>query len=191
MPRLFALLLCLFAAATPAFAMPSGVAGAPVAAPSSWEDIVAKARGQMVLFNGSGADEKVNAFIAWVAERMQQEHGVFVRHVKIPDMGAVVTRILAERSIRKDTNGLTDLLYADAAALAPLEEQKLLYGPFTQVLPTAQTAEGAFTLPFATAGTGAVLAIPYNARNKEGAIVLANFLNSPEARAKAQGIAGR
>lgn len=191
MKRLFALLLCLLAFSAPASAMPSGVAGAPVAAPSNWDEVVAKARGQMVLFNGSGADEKVNAYIAWVIERMQQDHGVIVRHVKIPDMGAIVTRILAEREIRKDTNGLTDLLYATGPTLAPLQEQKLLYGPFTQVLPSIKAAEGASTLPFETAGPGNVLAIPYNARNKEGAMVLANFLNSPEARARAQSVAGR
>jgi ABC-type uncharacterized transport system YnjBCD substrate-binding protein len=99
-------------------------------------------------------------------------------------MGMVVMRIQSERQMRMDTRGLADLIYADDGALAPLKAEKLLYGPFTHLIPTGKGGEGAATLPFAPAGADAVIAIPYNARNKEGAIVLADILNSPAAREK-------
>jgi putative thiamine transport system substrate-binding protein len=103
----------------------------------SWSAILAKARGQEVHFNAWGGDEKVNAYLAWVAERMARDHGVILRHVKVGDIAEVVSRLLAEKTAGRNDGGTTDLMWVNGENFQALKDNGLLWGPFLTTLPNA------------------------------------------------------
>src|SRR5262249_25458306 len=113
----------------------STVALAQTSAASGWDLIVAKARGQTVHFNAWAGDERTNAFIAWVGEQVKARYGVTVDHVRLKDTSEAVTRVIAEKSAGRESNGTVDLIWINGPNFLSLKTQKLLYGPFTAELP--------------------------------------------------------
>jgi len=108
------------------------------AAPSfaqSWDDIVARARGQTVNWNAWAGDEKTNAFIAWVGAEVEKRYGVRVNHVKLKDTAEAVTRVVAEKSAGRDAGGSVDLIWINGPNFLAMKEQKLLHGPYAERLP--------------------------------------------------------
>jgi len=102
---------------------------------AEWEDIVATAEGQTVYFNAWGGSQPVNAYIEWAAEQVQEKYKVRVVHVKVTDIGDVVSRVLVEKSAGKDTGGSVDLMWLNGENFKSMKENNLLYGPFSQKLP--------------------------------------------------------
>ena len=100
-----------------------------------WDDVVAKARGQTVYWNAWGGDERINAYIAWAGERVAADYGVTVRHVKLSDTAEAVSRVVAEKSAGRDSDGSVDLIWINGENFATMKENGLLFGPFTQALP--------------------------------------------------------
>ena len=114
---------------------------APFAARGSdapWNDIVAKARGQVVQFNAWAGDEKINAFISWVGDEVSQRYGVTLRHVKLRDTAEAVTRVIAEKAAGRNREGTVDLIWLNGPNFFALKEQRLLYGPFATALPNVR-----------------------------------------------------
>jgi len=104
-------------------------------AESDWSDLVAKANGQEVFWNAWGGDERINAYIAWVGERVATEHGVTLRHVKLADTAEAVARVLAEKAAGKDQDGSIDLIWINGENFAAMKENGLLHGPIIDHLP--------------------------------------------------------
>lgn len=104
-------------------------------AESGWPEILAKAEGQEVFWNAWGGDERINAYIAWVGERVAAEHGITLRHVKLADTAEAVARVLAEKAAGKDEEGSIDLIWINGENFAAMKENALLYGPITDLLP--------------------------------------------------------
>ena len=113
----------------------AAVAQSALAQDLRWNDVVAKARGQTVNFNAWAGDEKTNAFIQWVGEEVAKRHGVKVNHVKLKDTAEAVTRVVAEKAAGRDAGGTVDLVWINGPNFLAMKEQRLLFGPFTQVLP--------------------------------------------------------
>lgn len=65
----------------------------------TWSTIVEKAEGQTVYFNGWGGAEPINDYILWAADQVKERYGITVNHVKVTDIGEVVSRILAEKVV--------------------------------------------------------------------------------------------
>jgi len=105
-------------------------------APASWSQALAQARGETVYFNAWGGDPKINAFIAWAAERLQADYGVTLRQVKLSDTGEAVARVLAEKTAGRSDGGSVDLIWINGANFAAMKRQGLLFGPFTQMTPS-------------------------------------------------------
>ena len=110
-------------------------AGAQAAGAPSWNEILAKARGESVYWNAWAGDEKTNAFIAWVGEEVTKRYGVTLRHVPLRDTAEAVTRVVAEKAAGRDSDGAVDLIWINGPNFLALKEQHLLYGPFSQLLP--------------------------------------------------------
>ncbi len=122
-------LLTLFCALVGGFSL-SASAEAP-----KWDAIVAKAKGQKVYWNAWGGDERINAYIAWTAERLWNDYGISLRHVKLSDTAEAVSRVLAEKSAGRDSDGSVDLIWINGENFAAMKQNKLLFGPFTETLP--------------------------------------------------------
>ncbi|RMD63281.1 MAG: ABC transporter substrate-binding protein [Alphaproteobacteria bacterium] len=119
-----------------AVAMAGTAAGTPAAAAGdSWEDIVAKARGQIVYWNAWGGDERINAYIAWAGRRVAEDYGITVRHVKLSDTAEAVARVVAEKAAGRDTGGSIDLIWINGENFAAMKKNGLLFGPFVERLP--------------------------------------------------------
>src|SRR5438067_13028007 len=124
------------ACVAPLFLLALAALSFPVSADEGqWKDTIAKARGQTVELNAWAGDEKTNAFIAWVAAEVERRYSVGVHHVKLRDTAEAVTRIVAEKSAGRDAGGSVDLLWLNGPNLLALKEKRLLYGPFSAMLP--------------------------------------------------------
>ena len=111
------------------------VAGIGSAKADDWPDILAKARGQTVYWNAWAGDERINSYIQWVGTRVQAEHGVTLRHVKLADTAEAVSRVLAEKTAGRAEGGSVDLIWINGENFAAMKRGQMLFGPFTQKLP--------------------------------------------------------
>lgn len=122
--------------------------------PADWDAVTAAAEGQTVYFNAWGGSTTTNDFIAWIADKVQDEYGVTLEHVKLTDTADAVTRVLAEKQAGTDTDGAIDLIWINGANFAAMKDAGLLYGPFAEQLPNWQyvdvdgkTVQTDFTVP--------------------------------------------
>ncbi|MCL4127786.1 UNVERIFIED_CONTAM: hypothetical protein GTU68_038087 [Idotea baltica] len=122
--------------------------------PSDWDTVVAEANGQTVYWNAWGGSTTTNDFIAWVGERVQEDYGVVLEHVKLTDTADAVTRVLAERQAGEDTDGAIDMIWINGSNFAAMKEADLLFGPFAEQLPNwavvdseGKTVQTDFTVP--------------------------------------------
>ncbi|HSR72324.1 MAG TPA: ABC transporter substrate-binding protein [Kiloniellales bacterium] len=104
-------------------------------APTEWPAIVAEARGQSVFWNAWDGDERINAYIGWVGERVAADFGITLRHVKLADTADAVSRVLAEKAAGRTDGGSVDLIWINGENFAAMKENGLLFGPFTERLP--------------------------------------------------------
>lgn len=120
-----------------ALATTFGLGSAPVKSAETrpWTEIVKAAEGQTVYWNAWGGDERINAYIAWVGDQVEERYGVTVQHVKLADTADAVSRVLAEQAAGKTEGGSIDLIWINGENFAAMKQQNLLYGPFTEVLP--------------------------------------------------------
>ena len=102
---------------------------------ADWQTVLRKARGQTVYFNAWGGAGVINDYIRWAGNMVKKRHGVTVKHVKVTDIGGVVSRILAEKSAGRNTKGSVDLMWINGENFRAMKQNGLLYGPFTQDLP--------------------------------------------------------
>lgn len=122
--------------------------GAPLQAQTStslttdqWQAMTEAARGQTVAYIAWGGDERINAYIAWVGERVSQDYGITLDHVKLSDTATAVSTVLAEKTAGKDTNGAIDLIWINGENFAAMKRNGLLFGPFSEALPNYQLVD--------------------------------------------------
>ncbi|SMF07032.1 putative thiamine transport system substrate-binding protein [Tistlia consotensis] len=111
------------------------VAPARAAEPLTWDQALQQARGETVYWNAWAGDERINAYIAWVGERVKALYGITVEQVKLTDTAEAVSRVLAEKAAGKTEDGSVDLVWINGENFATMKENGLLYGPFVRELP--------------------------------------------------------
>ena len=112
-----------------------GLSPAAAEEPLSFEEAVERAEGQTVYWNAWGGGERINAYIAWVGERVAADYGVELRHVKLSDTAEAVSRVLSEKAAGRDEEGSVDLVWINGENFAAMKENGLLFGPFAERLP--------------------------------------------------------
>lgn len=100
-----------------------------------WPQVLVQARGQTVYWNAWAGDEKTNAFIAWVGQQVKARHGVTMVHTRLQDTSEAVARVLAEKAAGRSTGGTVDLIWINGPNFLTMQQQGLLHGPITQMLP--------------------------------------------------------
>ena len=101
----------------------------------TWNEILAKARGQTVYWNAWAGDDRTNDFIAWAGQETQRRYGVAINHVRLRDTSEAVTRVVAERQAGRNQGGSVDLIWINGPNFLTMKEQGLLYGAFVETLP--------------------------------------------------------
>ena len=110
-------------------------------AQADWEQTLNDAKGQTVSFNAWGGDDRINAYIAWVGDRVSQEYGVNLQHVKLADTANAVSTVLAEKTAGQDENGSIDMIWINGENFAAMKRNGLLFGPWTETLPNYQLVD--------------------------------------------------
>jgi putative thiamine transport system substrate-binding protein len=134
MPR-FAIVIFVFFALASSLLIFSSPPMPGNAVASEWEEVVKRGEGQTVYWNAWGGSEEINQYIRWVGDRVQEQYGVKLEHVKLSDTADAVNRILAEKSAGRTDEGSVDLIWINGENFARMKENELLYGPFTSKLP--------------------------------------------------------
>lgn len=107
-------------------------------ASDDWQSVEKKASGQTVYFNAWGGSQEINNYLRWVNKRLQADYNVTLRHVKITDSAAVVSRLIAEKTAQKNTNGSIDMVWINGENFKSMKDNKLLSDAFTTQLPNWQ-----------------------------------------------------
>lgn len=101
----------------------------------TWERTLEQAKGQTVYWNAWGGADNINAYIDWVAEQVESKYQVEIKHVRINDTANSVSRVLAEKTAGKDTDGSVDLIWINGENFRAMKDNDLLFGPFATDLP--------------------------------------------------------
>ncbi|MBC8035857.1 MAG: ABC transporter substrate-binding protein, partial [Rhizobiales bacterium] len=126
MPLFSRRLFLALAAAAPTLTQRAWAAG--------WAAIEAEARGQTVYFNAWAGSQIINTYVAWAGERLLQNFGVRLEHVKIADAAEVVRRVRDEVKAGKQ-KGSVDLVWINGENFRAMKADGLLFGPLTDALP--------------------------------------------------------
>lgn len=132
---------------------------APIAAladpsPADWDAVTSDAKGQTVYWNAWGGSTTTNDFIAWVGERVAEDYGVTLEHVKLTDTADAVTRVLSEKQAGENDDGAIDMIWINGSNFSAMKEADLLFGPYAEQLPNwavvdvaGKTVQTDFTVP--------------------------------------------
>ncbi|MEJ7931094.1 ABC transporter substrate-binding protein [Ramlibacter sp. AN1015] len=105
------------------------------AAPASWPDIEARARGQKVFFNAWGGSERTNAYLQWAADEVDRRWGIALQHVKVTDTAEAVRRVRSEKQAGRTSGGSVDMVWINGENFLTMKREGLLFGPFAERLP--------------------------------------------------------
>ena len=105
----------------------------------AFEEVREEARGQTVYFNAWGGSTRINDYIAWVGEEVEERYGVRIEHVKLTDTADAVARVLAEKAAGRSEGGSIDLIWINGENFRAMKEGGLLFGPFAERLPKLRT----------------------------------------------------
>ncbi|NMM43188.1 ABC transporter substrate-binding protein [Rhodospirillaceae bacterium KN72] len=129
------IVLCLWLIGT---AIPFGQVASAEDQALDWDRALEKARGQTVYWNAWGGDDSINAYVDWVGQRVKEDYGVTLVHVKVGDISETVRRILAEKAAGRDSGGSVDLMWINGENFKAMKDNGLLFGPFADALPNRE-----------------------------------------------------
>ena len=111
----------------------------PVAAieqPLSWNDALNLAKGQTVDWYMWGGSPSVNSYVnGYVAEEVKKRYDITLRQVPVKDIAEVVSKLVVEKQAGKINGGSVDLMWINGENFRTCKREKLLYGPFADLLP--------------------------------------------------------
>ncbi|MGC6537495.1 MAG: ABC transporter substrate-binding protein [Candidatus Puniceispirillaceae bacterium] len=102
------------------------LAAQPTLAQDNFAELQSQAKGQVVYFNAWGGDDKINAYISWAGDQLNDRYGITLEHVKLTDTAAAISRILAEKTAGRDDDGSVDLLWVNGENFAAMKRADLL-----------------------------------------------------------------
>ncbi len=97
-----------------------------VAKADDFSTITQNASGQTVYFNAWGGSPAINQYIQWVGDRVEEDFGITLVHVKLTETAGAVTRILAEKASGKTSDGSVDLIWINGENFATMKSHGLL-----------------------------------------------------------------
>ncbi len=110
----------------------------PAAATEQWKDIESKAQGQTVFFHAWGGSQQINNYLRWADQELQRQYGVELKHVKVSDIAETSSRLLAEKTAGKNSDGSVDMVWVNGENFKSMKTNELLHGPFVESLPSWQ-----------------------------------------------------
>jgi putative thiamine transport system substrate-binding protein len=115
------------------------------AAELDWQAVEAKAKGQTVYFYAWGGSPEINNYLRWADKRLNSEYGVRLKHVKVGDIAEAITRLAAEKTAKKNSNGSVDMVWVNGENFKSMKRYDLITDSFATQLPNWQYVDK--TLP--------------------------------------------
>ncbi len=137
----------------------AGTTGGSVAgtAYSSWDEVVADARGQEVALWMWGGDERGNAYVDDVLAPAAAERGVTLRRVPVADTADALNRVLSELQAGQRSGGAVDLVWVNGENFRTGQQAGAWACGWTDLLPNGEyldPADPLLTQDFGTAVEG-------------------------------------
>lgn len=134
-------------AAAPAFtaqtdAAPTGAGKATIY--TTWDDVLAAAKGTTVNWYMWGGSDVINTNVdSGIGAPLKEQFDVTVNRVPIDNTADAVNKVLNEKAAGKDDGGSIDLIWINGQNFRTLKDARLLYGPFTDLLPNGKFVDWA------------------------------------------------
>ncbi len=105
---------------------------------TTWEDVLAAAKGTTVNWYMWGGSDTINAHVdKAIGDPLKEQFGITLNRVPVDNTADAVNKVLNEKSAGKNSGGSIDLIWINGANFRTLKEANLLYGPFTALLPNS------------------------------------------------------
>lgn len=115
---------------------------------SDWKVVVEEARGQTVYFNAWGGSDRINRYLQWAADNLQEQNGVTLKHVKVGDIAEVVGQLQAAKQVGRNDDGNIDLMWVNGENFAAMKRNSLTWGPFASNLDNAGKVKDSPSIQF-------------------------------------------
>jgi putative spermidine/putrescine transport system substrate-binding protein len=117
---------------------PEGAAPPPGYEGQAWADILAEAQGQTVNFYMWGGSDLINSWVTgYVATAVAEQYGITLNMVPIADATEYINKVLGEKEAGRDSDGTVDLVWVNGENFRTMRQGDLLYGNWSQFLPSA------------------------------------------------------
>jgi putative spermidine/putrescine transport system substrate-binding protein len=118
---------------------PAGAKAPPGYEGKAWADILTEAKGQTVNFYMWGGSDVINGWVTGpVATALKEKYGVTLNMVPIADAPEYINKVLGEKQAGRDADGTVDLVWINGENFRTMRQGELLYGSWSQFLPSAQ-----------------------------------------------------
>jgi len=101
-----------------------------------WQKITNKAKGQTVYFYAWGGSQQINNYLRWADKRLNEAYGVRLKHVKVTDISEAISRLVAEKTAKKDNNGSVDMVWVNGENFKSMKKYDLITDSFAKKLPS-------------------------------------------------------
>lgn len=123
---------------------PEGAATPPGYDDQTWADILAEASGQTVNFYMWGGSDLINNWVTgYVATAVQEQYGITLNLVPVSDATEYINKVLGEKEAGQDSGGSVDLVWVNGENFRTMRQGELLYGNWSQFLPSSAYVNGA------------------------------------------------
>jgi putative spermidine/putrescine transport system substrate-binding protein len=117
---------------------PEGATPPPGYEGQAWADILAEAQGQTVNFYMWGGSDLINSWVTgYVATAVARQYGITLNMVPIADATEYINKVLGEKEAGRDSDGTVDLVWVNGENFRTMRQGDLLYGNWSQFLPSA------------------------------------------------------
>ena len=93
---------------------------------NDWDKIVKNSANKTVKFHAWGGSNNINKYIKWVKEKVQDQYGIKLQHIKIKDTSDAVKKVLFEKIAKKNNNGSVDIIWINGENFLTMKKNNLL-----------------------------------------------------------------
>ena len=101
----------------------------------TWNDVLAKARGETVNWYMWGGDPNTNNFVDNQISQEAATYGITIKLVPLTDITEAINKVAGEKQAGKNTGGSVDLVWINGANFYTMQQGNLLFGPWASKVP--------------------------------------------------------
>ncbi len=105
----------------------------------TWDDVLAAAKGTTVNWFMWGGSDNINTQVDKnIGGPLKDNYDIMLNRIPVDNTADAVNKVLNEKAAGKNTGGSIDAIWINAENFRTLKDARLLYGPFTNLLPNSK-----------------------------------------------------